>query len=262
MRDLAHDEVNTLTASIDTLLYDIKVLLLPKDPRDRRHIFIEIQGNASSRETWQFLYDLGRIYARYIEAQKWKWKSFGEGSHGLSEPKTFLFHVAESGIYQSLKFEQGIHQIVSGNNADSVTTFNISVEVFADADQNDVQLDMNDVEVQVFRVRGTGGISDSGVRMTHIPTGIVVDIQDRRSQLLNKHFAEKMLIAKLRRLQHRQIDSAEIVRTYNIEQDTVIDHRLNDMIFSLSDLINGGLHNIINPLLKQEQLRLFKEYNL
>jgi peptide chain release factor 1 len=266
MRDLARDEVDILNTRIDDQLHKMKVLLLPKDSRDDRHIFIEIQGSASSREIWQFVYDLTRMYGRYIEAQKWKWKFFDECSHGSDEPKIFLFHVAESGIYQSLKFEQGIHQIVSGNNADSVTTFNISVEVFAVADQNDVQLNMNDVRIEVLRCAYPGGQHiirvDSGIRLTHIPTGIVVKSTGERSQLKNKVRAKQLLTAKLYRLQNDLSVVAEIVRTYNIEQDSVIDHRLGDMRYSLSNLINGGLHQIINLLVRQDQLRLFKEYNL
>ena len=266
MRDLARDEVDTLSARIDDQLHEMKVLLLAKDPRDSRHVFIKIQGSNNSRETGQFVHDLGRMYARYIEAQKWKWKFFDEFSHGSDEPEMFLISVAENEVYQSLKFEQGVHQIVGGKNADSATTFNISVEVFAEANRDDVHLDMKDVHIEVFRTWGAGGLSvvysDSGVRMTHIPTGIVVKSTGERSQLKNKYRAEKMLIANLYRLQHEPADAPEIVRTYTVEQDMVIDHRLGNMVFSMSNLINGGLHQIINPLLKQEQLRLFKEHNL
>lgn len=265
MCNLALTEVEILTANIDNLWYDMKVLLLPKDPRDNKHVFLEIRVDGYSEEIRQHCGDFFKMYARYIELRQWKYKVIEDSDNLHDDRITIIFLVEERDVYRHLKFEQGIHQVILNDRPYPIMPTNISISVFAEVDKDEVQLSMNDVRTEVFRIRAGPPMrsSDSGVRMTHIPTGIVVEMQDRRSsQLHNRFRAQQILLAKLYRLQHDPIDTSEIVRTYTIEQDTVIDHRLMDNTFSYSELVNGGLHQIINPLVKKEQLRLFKEHNL
>ncbi len=275
MRELAGDEVAQLEASNANLLEKLRLLLLPKDPRDNKSVIIEIRAGAGGDEAGIFAGDLMRLYTRYAESNRWKVQMLDVNEQGNGVFKNITFEIKGEGAFSRLKYESGVHRVQRVPTTESqgrIHTSTATVAVLAEMDEVDVQLDMSDVETQVFRARGAGGQSvnttDSAVRLIHKPTGLVVEMQDERSQLQNKIRAKQVLIARLyeaeverqrsereaeRRGQVGSGDRSEKIRTYNYPQGRVTDHRINFSSYNLPAVMDGELDGFIDQLATKEQ---------
>ena len=275
MRELAGDEVAVLEASNANLLEKLRLLLLPKDPRDNKNVIVEIRAGAGGDEAGIFAGDLMRLYTRYAESNRWKVQMLDVNEQGNGVFKNITFEIKGEGAFSRLKYESGVHRVQRVPTTESqgrIHTSTATVAVLAEMDEVDVQLDMSDVETQVFRARGAGGQSvnttDSAVRLIHKPTGLVVEMQDERSQLQNKIRAKQVLIARLyeaemerqrsereaeRRGQVGSGDRSEKIRTYNYPQGRVTDHRINFSSYNLPAVMDGELDGFIDQLATQEQ---------
>ena len=275
MRELAQLEVAELEASTDALQERLRLMLLPKDPRDDKNVIVEIRAGAGGDEAGIFAGDLMRLYVRYAEANKWKVEMLDINEQGNGIYKNVTFQIRGKGAFSRLKYESGVHRVQRVPATESqgrIHTSTATVAVLAEMDDVDVQLDMNDVETQVFRSRGAGGQSvnttDSAVRLIHRPTGLVVEMQDERSQLQNKIRARQVLIARLyeaeverqrseREAERRGLvgsgDRSEKIRTYNYPQGRVTDHRIGYSSYNLPAVVDGELDVFIDQLATQQQ---------
>ena len=275
MRELAGEEIAELEASNADLQERLRLMLLPKDPRDGKNVIIEIRAGAGGDEAGIFAGDLMRLYTRYAESNKWKVEMLDVNEQGNGVFKNITFEVKGEGAFSRLKYESGVHRVQRVPTTESqgrIHTSTATVAVLAEMDEVDVQLNMSEVETQVFRARGAGGQSvnttDSAVRLIHIPTGLVVEMQDERSQLQNKLRAKQVLIARLyeaeverqrsereaeRRGQVGSGDRSEKIRTYNYPQGRVTDHRINTSSYNLPAVMDGELDAFIDQLATQEQ---------
>ena len=278
MREMAEMEVAELEASTDELLEKMKVMLLPKDPRDGKNAIVEIRAGAGGDEAGIFAGDLLRMYSRFADKKKWKIEVMEENISGGEVVKSVTFTVSGDNVFSRLKYESGVHRVQRVPTTESqgrIHTSTATVAVLAEMDEVDVELDMNDVRVDVFRSQGAGGQSvnttDSAVRMTHVPTGLVVEMQDERSQLQNRIRAKKVLIARLyelevekqraeqdaqRRGQIGSGDRSEKIRTYNYPQNRVTDHRVNYSSYNLPGVMDGNIDEFIDELTIAEQALL------
>lgn len=275
MRELAKLEIDELEASSADLLEQLKTMLLPKDPRDDKNVIMEIRSGAGGDEAALFAADLFRMYTRYAEARGWKVNVTAENETGGGGYKRIVFEIRGAGAFSRLKYESGVHRVQRVPETESqgrIHTSTVTVAVLAELDEVDIDLNMNDVRVDVFRSQGAGGQSvnttDSAVRMTHIPTGIVVEMQDERSQLQNRIRAKQILLNRLyeaeierqraereadRRGQVGTGDRSEKIRTYNYPQSRVTDHRINLSSHNLPVVMNGDLDEFIDELATREQ---------
>ncbi len=278
MKEMAQMEVSELEESTADLLEKLKYMLLPKDPRDSRNVIVEIRAGAGGDEAGIFAGDLMRMYTRYAEGNKWKVEMLDINEQGNGVFKNITFQIKGEGAFSRLKYESGVHRVQRVPATESqgrIHTSTSTVAVLAEMDEVDVELDMSDVEVQVFRARGAGGQSvnttDSAVRMIHKPTGVVVEMQDERSQLQNKIRAKQVLIARLyeaeverqrsereqeRRGQVGSGDRSEKIRTYNYPQGRVTDHRIGYSSYNLPAVMDGGIDDFIDNLATQEQAEM------
>ncbi|MBK8032051.1 MAG: peptide chain release factor 1 [Chloroflexi bacterium] len=272
---MAGEEVAQLEASTDKLYEELKVMLLPKDPRDEKNVIMEIRAGAGGDESGLFAADLFRMYSYYATARNWKIDVIDQSDTGVGGFKEIKFEIRGKGAFSRLKFESGVHRVQRVPETESqgrVHTSTVTVAVLAEMDEVDVALNMNDVRVDVYRSGGAGGQSvnttDSAVRFTHIPTGIVVAVQDERSQLQNKEKAKAILIARLyeieverqrsaqeneRRSQVGTGDRSEKIRTYNYPQNRVTDHRINLTSYNLPAVMEGGIDEFIDELITRDQ---------
>ena len=275
MREMAQEEVAELETSSSVLLEELRVMLLPKDPRDSKNVIVEIRAGAGGDEAGIFAGDLMRLYTRYAESNRWKVELLDINEQGNSVFKNITFQIVGDGAFSRLKYESGVHRVQRVPATESqgrIHTSTATVAVLAEMDEVDVQLNMSDVETQVFRARGAGGQSvnttDSAVRLIHKPTGLVVEMQDERSQLQNKLRAKQVLIARLyeaeverqrsereaeRRGQVGSGDRSEKIRTYNYPQGRVTDHRIGYSNFNLPAVMDGDLDVFIDQLATQQQ---------
>ena len=275
MRELAGVEAAELEAASADLLEKLRLMLLPKDPRDSKNVIVEIRAGAGGDEAGIFAGDLLRLYTRYAEANRWKVDLLDVNEQGNGVFKNITFEIKGEGAFSRLKFESGVHRVQRVPVTESqgrIHTSTATVAVLAEMDEVDVQLDMSEVETQVFRARGAGGQSvnttDSAVRLIHKPTGLVVEMQDERSQLQNKIRAKQVLIARLyeaeverqrserdaeRRGQVGSGDRSEKIRTYNYPQGRVTDHRIGYSNFNLPAVMDGDLDTFIDQLATQQQ---------
>jgi peptide chain release factor 1 len=275
MRELARAEVDELEASTAALFDRLKTMLLPKDPRDEKNVIMEVRAGAGGDEAALFAADLFRLYTRYAEARRWKVNVLSENETGGGGYKRIVFEIKGQGAFSRLKYESGVHRVQRVPVTESqgrIHTSTVTVAVLAELDEVDIDLNMNDVRVDVFRSQGAGGQSvnttDSAVRMTHIPSGIVVEMQDERSQLQNRIRAKQILLNRLyemeverqraereadRRGQVGTGDRAEKIRTYNYPQNRVTDHRINMSSHNLPAVIDGALDEFIDELATREQ---------
>ncbi len=275
MRAMAQEEADQLQGSIESLEAQLKLMLLPKDPRDDKNVIMEIRAGAGGDEAGLFVADLFRMYSYYAELRRWKVEVIDQHETGVGGFKEIKFEVRGQGAFSRLKFESGVHRVQRVPETESqgrVHTSTATVAVLAEIDDVDMDLNMNDVRVDVYRSGGAGGQSvnttDSAVRMTHIPTGLVVAVQDERSQLQNRLRAKQILMARLyemelekqrseqeseRRSQVGTGERAEKIRTYNYPQNRVTDHRINLTSYNLQGVINGDIDTFIDELITRDQ---------
>lgn len=278
MQAMAEAEAEELLESTEALFEELKLMLLPKDPRDGKNAIVEIRAGTGGDEAGLFAGDLLRMYMRFADEQNWKTEVIEMNEAGGNVIKSVVFIVRGNNVFSRLKFESGVHRVQRVPATESqgrIHTSTATVAVLAEMDEVDVHLDMKDVRVDVFRSQGAGGQSvnttDSAVRMTHIPTGIVVEMQDERSQLKNKERAKKVLIARLYELEMERQRSereqerrdqvgtgerSEKIRTYNYPQNRVTDHRVNFTSYNLPAVMDGDLDPFIDELATAEQARL------
>lgn len=259
----------------DLLAEKLRILLLPRDPNDDKNIVMEIRAGVGGDEAANFAADLFRMYTRYAERQGWKCELTSASETGLGGFKECVLLISGDGVWSRLKYESGIHRVQRVPETESggrIHTSAASVAVMPEADQIDVDLDMNDCRFDVFRAHGNGGqcvnTTDSAVRLVHIPTGIVISCQDEKSQLKNRDKALRILRSKLfllkqmeqqeseaetRRNQIGSGDRSEKIRTYNFPQGRVTDHRIHLTVYRIDQIMDGDLDQLIGPLLAADQ---------
>jgi peptide chain release factor 1 len=275
MRELAQAELDELEPQIPDYEEKLKMMLLPKDPRDDKNVIMELRAGAGGDEAALFVADLFRMYARFAERQSWKVNITSENETGGGGYKRVEFEIKGAGAFSRLKYESGVHRVQRVPETESqgrIHTSTVTVAVLAEIDEVDINLDMNDVRVDVFRSQGAGGQSvnttDSAVRMTHIPTGLVVEMQDERSQLQNRIRAKQILLNRLYELEEERQrsereaerrgqvgtgDRSEKIRTYNYPQSRVTDHRINVSNYNLQVVMEGDIQEFIDELSTREQ---------
>lgn len=276
LRDLAELELSELQVQNEALEREIKLLLLPKDPNDERDIFLEIRAGTGGEEAALFVADLFRLYAKYCEKNNWKIEIVSSNPTGVGGFKEVISSVQGEGVYSKLKYESGTHRVqrVPATEASGrIHTSAVTVAILPEAEEVEVDIDPNDLRIDVFRSSGPGGQSvnttDSAVRITHIPTGIVVSCQDEKSQHKNKAKGMRVLRARLldklnteqrekisqeRRIQVGSGDRSERIRTYNFPQGRVTDHRLNLTLYKLQEVMQGQLDDLIDALSLADQM--------
>jgi len=277
LRQLAKDELKESQEAIEQVTSDLKLLLLPKDPNDDKNVIIEIRGGAGGDEAALFANSLFRMYGHYAEGRRWKTEIMSANENELGGFKEVAFLVQGKGAYSRLKYESGVHRVQRIPVTESggrIHTSTVTVAVLPEAEDVDVNLDMNDIRVDIYRSSGNGGQSvnttDSAVRVTHMPTGIVVACQDEKSQLKNKDKALKILRARLYDLEqeklHSQVsaerrsqigtgDRSERIRTYNYPQSRVTDHRVGLTLHKLDAVLDGDLDEILDTCITQDQAK-------
>ena len=275
MRSLLKEELVGSKERVEKLEQELKILLLPKDPNDEKNVIVEIRAGAGGDEAALFAAELYRMYVHYAESRRWKVETMNVEEIGIGGMKFVSFMVSGQGAYSVLKYESGVHRVQRVPETESggrIHTSTVTVAIMPEAEEVDVQIDMNDCRFDVFRASGNGGqcvnTTDSAVRLTHIPTGIVISCQDEKSQLKNKDKALKVLRAKLydmelqkahdaeaeaRRSQVGTGDRSEKIRTYNFPQGRVTDHRIKLTLYKLESILNGDLQEIIDSLTAADQ---------
>ena len=283
MREMAKEELSDAKKRIEELEQQLKILLLPKDPNDDKNVIVEIRAGAGGDEAALFASELYRMYVHYAERQRWKVELINVSESGIGGMKEVEFMITGQGAYSKLKYESGVHRvqrIPATESGGRIHTSTVTVAVLPEAEEVDVHIDMNDVRVDVFRASGNGGqcvnTTDSAVRMTHIPTGIVVSCQNEKSQLKNKEQALKVLYARVyererqahdaaisadRRSQVGTGDRSERIRTYNFPQGRVTDHRVGLTLHRIDAILDGDLDEIMDTLITTDQMEKLKAEN-
>jgi peptide chain release factor 1 len=279
MRDMAKEELTELEAKLPSLEHELKLLLIPKDPNDDKNVMLEIRAGAGGDEASIFVADCWRMYRNYFGNRGWRADvvSISEGDRGLKE---IIVSVSGDKVYSRMKYESGVHRVQRVPDTEAqgrIHTSTITVAVMPEADEVDFQLNLQEVRIDIYRSSGSGGQSvnttDSAVRLTHLPTGIQVAMQDERSQLKNKDKAFKILKARLfdMKVQEAQAkeaatrkglvgtgDRSERIRTYNFPQGRVSDHRINLTIYSIDSFMNGDIDPIVDALIAHNQAVLLQ----
>ena len=277
MRELAKEELNESKARIEELEQELKVLLLPKDPNDDKNVIVEIRAGAGGDEAALFAAEIYRMYVHYAESQRWKVETLEMEEIGIGGMKSVNFMITGQGAYSKMKYESGVHRVQRVPETESggrIHTSTITVAVMPEAEEVDVEIDEKDVRIDVMRASGNGGQSvnttDSAVRLTHYPTGIVIYSQTEKSQIQNKAKAFALLRAKLydmecqkahdaeaeaRRSQIGTGDRSEKIRTYNFPQGRVTDHRINLTLYKLDKIMNGDIQEIIDACIAADQAK-------
>ena len=275
MREMLKEELTAAKEDVERLEQKMKILLLPKDPLDEKDVIVEIRAGAGGDEAALFAAELYRMYIHYIESRHWKTELVNIDETGIGGMKEVQFMVHGKGAYSVLKFESGVHRVQRVPETESggrIHTSTASVAVMPEAEEVDVQIDEKDIRIDVMRASGNGGqcvnTTDSAVRLTHYPTGIVVYSQTEKSQLQNKDKAFALLRSKLydlelqkaheaeaaaRRSQIGTGDRSEKIRTYNFPQSRVTDHRIGLTLYKLDKIMNGDLQEILDALTTADQ---------
>ena len=275
LKALAKEELNESKQKVEELENKLKILLLPKDPNDDKNVIVEIRAGAGGDEAALFAAEIYRMYVHYAESQRWKVEMAECEEIGIGGMKNVTFMVTGQGAYSVLKYESGVHRVQRVPETESggrIHTSTITVAVMPEAEDVDVEIDEKDIRIDVMRASGNGGqcvnTTDSAVRLTHYPTGIVIYSQTEKSQLQNKEKAFALLRAKLydMELQKRQDaesaerrsqigtgDRSEKIRTYNFPQGRVTDHRINLTLYKLDKIMNGDIQEIIDACIAADQ---------
>ena len=273
--EMIRDEMTEAQSAIERVTDELKILLLPKDPNDDKNVIMEIRGGTGGEEAALFAADLMRMYTMYAETQRWKIDVLNSNPTDIGGYKEICFSVEGQGAYSRLKFESGVHRVQRVPETESggrIHTSAVTVAVLPEAEEVEVEINQNDLRIDVFRAGGPGGqcvnTTDSAVRITHIPTGIVVSCQDEKSQHKNKDKAMKILRSRIYEImeqqRHKEIaderksqvgsgDRSERIRTYNYPQSRVTDHRINLTLYKLEQVLNGSLDEIIDALVTADQ---------
>ena len=278
---MAEEEIASIKEQLPKLEENLKVLLLPKDPLDDKNIILEIRAGTGGEEAALFAADLFRMYTRFAEERKWRLEIMSANETGSGGYKEIIALIAGDNVYSRLKFESGTHRVQRVPATESqgrIHTSAVTVAILPEAEEVDVDLKSEDLRIDVFRASGPGGQSvnttDSAVRVTHIPTGIVVSCQDEKSQHKNKAKAMKVLLSRLMqaeqdKVQQEQADSRKAqvgtgdrsgrIRTYNFPQGRVSDHRINLTLYKLDSFLEGDLDEMIDALITHYQAEALKQ---
>lgn len=283
MRELAKEELNESKARVEELEQKLKLLLLPKDPNDDKNVIVEIRAGAGGDEAALFAAEIYRMYVHYAESQRWKVETLEMEEIGIGGMKSVNFMISGQGAYSRMKYESGVHRVQRVPETESggrIHTSTITVAVMPEAEEVDVKIDEKDIRIDVMRASGNGGqcvnTTDSAVRLTHYPTGIVIYSQTEKSQIQNKEKAFALLRAKLydmecqkahdaeadlRRSQVGTGDRSEKIRTYNFPQGRVTDHRINLTLYKLDKIMNGDIQEIIDACIAADQAAKLAKMN-
>lgn len=281
MKELLKEEIAEYEETIVKLEEELRILLIPKDPNDHKNVIVEIRAGAGGDEAGLFAGDLFRMYSMYAERQGWKTELMSSNEQGVGGFKEVIFMIKGKGAYSRLKYESGVHRVQRVPTTESsgrIHTSTATVAVLPEAEDIDIDINQNDIRIDVFRSSGNGGQSvnttDSAVRITHIPTGMVVSCQDEKSQHKNRDKAMKILKTRLydqmMREQHKEIaeerrsqvgtgDRSERIRTYNFPQGRITDHRINMTLYKLENFLDGDIDEMIDGLVTSDQAEKLKQ---
>ncbi|WP_024613958.1 peptide chain release factor 1 [Clostridium sp. Ade.TY] len=281
MKEMLNEEINELKEKEEELENRIQILLLPKDPNDDKNVFVEIRAGAGGDEAALFAANLFRMYTRYAENNRWTVELMSVNETGIGGMKEVVFMIKGNGAYSKLKYESGVHRVQRVPDTESsgrIHTSTATVAVLPEVDDVEVEINEKDIKFDVFRASGNGGqcvnTTDSAVRLTHLPTGIVISCQDEKSQLKNKEKAMKVLRARLyemaeaeraagiaedRKSQVGTGDRSERIRTYNYPQGRITDHRIGLTLYKLETFLNGDIDEVINALITADQAEKMKK---
>ena len=275
MRDMLKEELQAAKKNVETLEEKLKILLLPKDPNDDKNVIVEIRAGAGGDEAALFAAEIYRMYVHYAEGRRWKVETLEFEEIGIGGMKSVTFMITGQGAYSVMKYESGVHRVQRVPETESggrIHTSTITVAVMPEAEEVDVHIDEKDIRIDVMRASGNGGqcvnTTDSAVRLTHYPTGIVIYSQTEKSQLQNKEKAFALLRAKLYDLEQQKAhdaeaelrksqigtgDRSEKIRTYNFPQGRVTDHRINLTLYKLDKVMDGDIQEIIDACIAADQ---------
>ena len=283
MRELAKEELSESKANVERLEEKLKILLLPKDPNDDKNVIVEIRAGAGGDEAALFAAEIYRMYVHYAESRRWRVETMECEEIGIGGMKSVSFMVTGQGAYSVMKYESGVHRVQRVPETESggrIHTSTITVAVMPEAEEVDVQIDEKDIRIDVCRSSGAGGqcvnTTDSAVRLTHIPTGIVIYSQTEKSQIQNRAKAFALLRTKLYDLEQQKAhdaeaelrksqvgtgDRSEKIRTYNFPQGRVTDHRINLTLYKLDKIMNGDIQEIIDACIAADQAAKLAKMN-
>ena len=283
MREMLKEELSEAKKNVEELEHELKILLLPKDPNDNKNVIVEIRAGAGGDEAALFAAEIYRMYVKYAESRRWKTEMMSLNENGIGGFKEVVAMVTGKGAYSKLKYESGVHRVQRVPETESggrIHTSTATVAVMPEAEEVDVQIDMNDIRIDVMRASGNGGqcvnTTDSAVRLTHMPTGIVIYSQTEKSQLQNKEKAFRLLRSKLydielekrqsseaeeRRSQIGTGDRSEKIRTYNFPQGRVTDHRIKLTLYKIDSIMNGDIQELLDNLIAADQAAKLSQMN-
>ncbi|MDR7856965.1 peptide chain release factor 1 [Tissierella sp.] len=275
MKEMVKEEIKELESALEVIEEELRVLLIPTDPNDHKNVIVEIRGGAGGDEAALFCGVLFRMYSRYAERNRWKVEIMNTNEIGIGGFKEVIFMIKGKGAYSRLKYESGVHRVQRVPETESsgrIHTSTSTVAVLPEAEDVDIEINESDLKIDIYRSSGAGGqhvnTTDSAVRITHIPTGVIVACQDERSQIKNREKAMKILksriydqmltdqaaeIAEERKGQVGTGDRSERIRTYNFPQGRVTDHRINLTLYKLDAFVDGDLDEMIDGLITSDQ---------